>query len=598
MISIQGVTFTYPGGSAPVLRDLHLEVPQGAFVAVVGNNGSGKTSLCKLLTGLIPHFFEGDFTGSVIVNGINTLEARVSELSRHVGYVYQDFENQLLKPKVLEDVAFAPLNFGMLDYQERAQATLETLDLARLGQRIIWELSGGEQHLVALAGALALEPGIIVVDEPVSQLDPVHAEMIYQKLAYLNREQGKTVLVIEHHPDFIGAYCDSVILLKEGTVTWHIPVRQALSRIEELERNDIFSPQVTRLAHRVSASNGVSAKHGVGVTHDVAAGDSAPEMTYPINLEESIAYFRPYLAGRPVSAPHSAPHSTPRPAPEKPDANPAGASRQPVVAFQQVSHHYKMLDNSQKTVLDQVDLSFYAGERIALVGANGAGKSTLMRLVCGLEKPKRGIVTVLGHDTRKRTPEELADHVALVYQHPEQMFIEDNIRQDVAYFLEARRVLGREEIVAKAIDDFRLAEIQERDGRLLSGGQMRRASLAIGACMRPKIMLLDEPTSSLDVANRRQIMWMLNRLEEWVQTVVIATHDMELVAEWASRVIVLQQGRVLADDLPEIIFGDPALVAQARVRPPQVVQLSNALGIRPVHLSVDSFVQDLTQANP
>ncbi|MEI2610201.1 MAG: ABC transporter ATP-binding protein [Candidatus Promineifilaceae bacterium] len=157
-ISIQGVTFTYPGATTPVLRDLNLEITPGEFVAIIGNNGSGKTSLCKLLTGIIPHFFQGDFEGKVLVSGRDTWETRVADLSSVVGYVYQDFENQLLKPRVLEDVAFAPLNFGYPDYRERAEKALAILGLSELSGRIIWELSGGEQHLIALAGAIALEP--------------------------------------------------------------------------------------------------------------------------------------------------------------------------------------------------------------------------------------------------------------------------------------------------------------------------------------------------------------------------------------------------------------------------------------------------------
>lgn len=564
MISIQGVTFTYPGGTAPTLRDLHLEIPQGAFVALVGSNGSGKTSLCKLLTGLIPHFFEGEFGGTVLVNGLRTLETRVSDLSRHVGYVYQDFENQLLKPRVIDDVAFAPLNFGMPDYRERARATLDSLGLSMLAERIIWELSGGEQHLIALAGALALEPEIIVVDEPISQLDPVNAETIYNTLAFLNRELNKTVIVIEHHPDFIGAYCDSVVLLKEGAVVWNLPVRAALSRIEELEKNDIFSPQVTRLAHRIRPN------------------DAEAQGEYPINLQEGISFFQPYFIKGWTGAWKQTEHLRAR-------------DEESVIRFEDVSHDYKMLDETRKTVLSGINLAFYPGERVALVGANGAGKSTLMRLISGLEKPKAGHVWVGGIDTGQATPEDLADQVALVYQHPEQMFIEDSIRGDVGYYLKARKVPDAEAIVSRAIEDFHLAEIQERDGRLLSGGQMRRASLAIGASMRPRILMLDEPTSSLDVANRLQIMRMLDRLEDWVQTVIIATHDMELVAEWASRVVILQRGSVLADDTPEVIFGDPVLVEKARIRPPQVVQLSNALGIRPVLLSVDSFAEQMAR---
>lgn len=563
MISIQGVTFTYPGATTPTLRNLSLEVPQGAFVALVGNNGSGKTTLCKLLTGLVPHFYEGDFSGTVIVAGQNTMDHRVSELSRYVGYVYQDFENQLLKPKVFDDVAFAPLNFGMANYRDRARASLSTLRLDHLNDRIIWELSGGEKHLVALAGVLALEPEILIIDEPISQLDPVNAETIYQTLTYLNKELGKTIITIEHHPDFIGLYCDSVILFKEGSVVWHLEVREALSRIEELEQHDIFSPQVTRIAHRI---------------HNPARANG---VVYPINLPESIAFFKKYYQVNPLTPPRK-------------EKEVIHNGCKPMITFQNVTHSYKLLDGSRKRILEMINLAFSAGEKIALVGANGAGKSTLIRLICGLEKPKEGIIIVSGTDTRATTPEELADKVSLVYQQPQQMFIEDSIRKDLSYFLKARKMSGLEEIVEGAIRDFNLEEIQDRDGRLLSGGQMRRASLAIGACMRPEVMLLDEPTSSLDVANRRQIMAMMNKLSDWVQMVIIATHDMELVAEWADRVIILRQGRVLADDTPANIFRDPMLINEACIHPPQVVQLSNALDILPVHLSVDSFVRDLS----
>jgi energy-coupling factor transport system ATP-binding protein len=225
------------------------------------------------------------------------------------------------------------------------------------------------------------------------------------------------------------------------------------------------------------------------------------------------------------------------------------------------------------------------------VGANGAGKSTLLRLVAGLEKPKQGRIQVRQRDTKRLTPEKLAGEVALVYQDPQQMFIEDSVRRDIAYFLQARSIPDGQHIVGRALEDFCLVDLEDRDARLLSGGQMRRVSLAIGAAMRPKIMLLDEPTSSLDVANRLQVMTMLHNLEAWVQTVVVATHDMELVAEWANRVVVLQHGSIVADAPPVTIFANPDLLKQARIRPPQVVQLSNALQVTPVRLSVQSFVE-------
>lgn len=564
-ISIRDVTFTYPGANSPSLRDLSLEVPQGSFLALIGNNGSGKTSLCKLLTGIIPQFFQGDFFGTVLINGHNILETRVAELARYVGYVYQDFENQLLKPRVLEDVGFAPLNFGMADHRHRAESTLELLGLSHLGPRIIWELSGGEQHLIALAGALALDPEIIVVDEPISQLDPVNAEAVYSRLEMLHKQHGKTIVVIEHHPEFIANYCNTVALLTNGTLSWHLPVRAALARVDELEKQNIFVPQVTRIAKRMFS------RHGRQV-----AGT-------PIKLDEGVNAFREYAEAG------------------KRKFN-GGSSNIPIEAvgtsevaatFENVSHSYELMDGERRRVLENINLSFGKGERIALVGANGAGKSTLMKMLAGLERPKSGRVLVHGRDIVKDSPERLADEIALVYQDPQEMFIEDSIRGDVAYYLKERRIEGWEQIVEQSLVDFNLVELQERDGRLLSGGQMRRASLAIGACMRPKIMLLDEPTSNLDVSNRNQIIKMLSQLHNWVDTVMIATHDMELVAEWATRMIVMSAGKVVADSSPSVVFGDAELIGQARIYPPQVVRLSNALEIKPVQLTVDSMVEFL-----
>ncbi|WP_322510619.1 ABC transporter ATP-binding protein [Chloroflexus sp.] len=557
-ISIQNVTFTYPGAARPVLRNLSLEIPQGSFVALIGNNGSGKTSLCRLLTGIIPHFFQGDFAGTVLVNGVNTLETRVAELARQVGYVYQDFESQLVKPRVWEDVAFAPLNYGMADYRQRAATALKQLGLSHLSERIVWELSGGEQHLVALAGALALDPSIIVVDEPISQLDPVNAEAVYERLHTLHKEYGKTIVVIEHHPEFIANYCDTVALLVEGAVAWHLPVREALMRVEELARHHIFVPQVTRVAQTMVARYRCQLER------------------IPIRLEEGVQVFQPYAASRNGEANHVA--SSRFSAPSEPVE---------VAAFEGVSHFYELMEGERRAVLNNINLRLRKGERIALVGGNGAGKSTLLKMLAGLERPKRGRILVYGRDIANDSPERLADTIALVYQNPQAMFIEDSIRGDVAYYLKERRVPNWAAIVDQALVDFNLVEIQERDGRLLSGGQMRRASLAIGACMRPKLMLLDEPTANLDVSNRQQIIAMLAKLHDWVDTVVIATHDMELVAEWATRVVVLRHGSVLADAAPADVFGNEALIHEARIYPPQVVRLSNALAIQPVHLSVE-----------
>ena len=178
-VEIDNLTYTYPGASQPTLNDISLQIAQGDFLAVVGNNGCGKSTLCKVLNGLIPHFITGTFRGAVRVGGLNTLESDVGVLAQKVGYVYQDFENQIVRPTVLDDASYSCLNYAFPDYLERGRAALAQCGLEGREEEYVWQLSGGQTHLLALAGAVSLSPDILILDEPIAQLDPMHADRIY-----------------------------------------------------------------------------------------------------------------------------------------------------------------------------------------------------------------------------------------------------------------------------------------------------------------------------------------------------------------------------------------------------------------------------------
>lgn len=240
ILELNGVTFTYPGAEQPVLQEVSLRLEEGDFIAIIGSNGSGKSTLCKCFNGLIPHYYTGDFTGEVTICGQPADGKSVAELSKHIGYVYQDFENQLVRPTVLDDVSFTPLNYGFADYKERGERALALTGLSDLRNEFIWQLSGGQKHLLALAGALAMDPEILVIDEPVAQLDPQHARHIYDILRRLNEEHGKTIVVIEHHAEFIADYCKHVVLMDKGRMRWQKPVREALSSVKELLELGIY----------------------------------------------------------------------------------------------------------------------------------------------------------------------------------------------------------------------------------------------------------------------------------------------------------------------------------------------------------------------
>ncbi|MEY8353908.1 ABC transporter ATP-binding protein [Lachnospiraceae bacterium 54-53] len=238
-----------------------------------------------------------------------------------------------------------------------------------------------------------------------------------------------------------------------------------------------------------------------------------------------------------------------------------------------------------------MNLEIGRGEKIALIGSNGAGKSTLMKLLVGLMKTGSGDVQLNGKSIKNLRPEELSRFISLVYQNPEEMFIKDSIESDIAYAMQARGYGDWEKRTASLLERFRLTDLKTRDGRLLSGGQMRRASLAIGIALNPGILLLDEPTANLDIATRKEIMYTLDELKDVTETVIIATHDMQLVCQWAKRILVLSEGRVIADGTRDEIFQTPILGEVVGIRPPEIFSMGQALDKRARCYTTEDFLE-------
>ncbi len=560
-VEIDNLIYTYPGASQPTINGISLRIEQGDFLAVVGNNGCGKSTLCKVLNGLIPHFITGDFQGEVRVDGLNTLESDVGILAQKVGYVYQDFENQIVRPTVLDDASYSCLNYAFPDYLDRGRKALAQCGLEGREEEYVWQLSGGQTHLLALAGAVSLSPDVIILDEPIAQLDPMHADRIYEVLRQLNEVYGKTIIVIEHHTEYIADYCKHVLLMKDGRVRWMLPTREALQKVDELEECNIFPPQVTQAAARLKK-----------------AGSLPQNQILPTTVQEGLEVFAP-LVSHPVSAePVTA------------------ASEQTAVRFENVSLNYRSVKGDPRCVLDGLNLEIHKGEKVALIGSNGAGKSTLMKLMVGLLKPQSGSVSLFGESIIKKKAEELSRQISLVYQNPEDMFIKDSIRADIAYAMQVRGIPDWQQRTDALLKRFRLEQLQDRDGRLMSGGQMRRASLAIGVALEPGILLLDEPTANLDIATRREIMGVLEDMKDIIQTAVIATHDMQLVCQWAERIIVLCGGKVVADGTRDEIFSRVDLAQMVGIRPPEIFTMARALDNRALCYTIDEFTECFKEA--
>lgn len=553
MLKIENVNFRYPGQKENTLKNLSLEIEEGTFLAIIGSNGSGKSTMCKLFNGIIPHFFVGDIEGDIYVDEYETLKSTVGELSKKVGYVYQDFENSIVRPTVFDEVTFSVLNCGYDDYKERAIEALDILDLTHLKDSYVWQLSGGQKHLVALAAVLATRPKYIIIDEPVAQLDPFHAKETYKKLKILNEEYGITIIVIEHHTEFIADYCKEVILLKDGTLKWRKNVKDALTSIEDLIECNIFPPQVTQLAYNLcnESSNAL-----------------------PISVEEGKEYFDRYefkVEDNRVNKTHKNTIET--------------------VAFEGVTCGYKDYSKNNRIIIKDMDLKLYDGERIAIVGNNGAGKSTILKMISKLVKPIYGEVKVMGDGIVNKSPEEVSNIVSYIHQNPEEMFIDDSIEKDVEYFLKTRNVTDYKSIVNEILLKLNLIDIKDKDSRLLSGGQQRRVSLAIGMGMTPEIILLDEPTASLDISSRRELLKLLEVLKKYIKTSIIATHDMQLVADFATRVIVINEGTIIFDGETRELFKRVDILNKANLIPPQIVELSYELNMEDICLSIDEVYE-------
>ena len=561
VIEIRDLTYTYPGASRPTLDHLNLNVEKGDFLAIIGNNGCGKSTLCKTMNGLIPHFIAGEFQGSVLVDQQDTKTMDVGRIAGKVGYVYQDFENQIVRPTVLDDASYACMNYAMPDYLERGREALRQCGLEGREQEYIWQLSGGQTHLLALAGAVSLEPDVLILDEPIAQLDPKHADLIYGVLKNLNETWGKTIIVIEHHTEYIADYCHHVALLKDGHTEWVLPSDEALRRVEELQECNIFPPQVTIAAHQMKKE-----------------GMLAEDTVLPTTIEAGKKVFDRLLYRGEICTEWEAPGEKQK-------------ETESVVSFRKVSVSYRAVKGEAKQIFRNLNLEIKKGEKIALIGSNGAGKSTLMKLMTGLIKPSEGEILLKGKGIRDTKPEALSKMISLVYQNPEEMFIKDSIERDIAFAMEARNTENWQERTKALLEQFRLTELKDRDGRLLSGGQMRRASLAIGIALNPEILLLDEPTANLDIATRKEIMRTLNEMKDITETVLIATHDMQLVCEWAERIIVLCQGEVIADGSRNEIFGNRRVLELTGIRPPEIFGVGKVLNPGAFCYTIQEFRQ-------
>lgn len=550
IIRLDDVSFSYGASATPALDHVSLGIAPGECVGVIGPSGAGKSTLAAVMSGAIPHHYRGQLFGATLVDGRDTCEVTLTDISRVVGSISQDIDAQMVASVVEDELLFGLENFGVPHDQipGRLAGALETVGIADLREREIATLSGGQKQKVAIAAMLALRPRVLVLDEPTAALDPISSSTVFETLRALNRDAGITVVVIEQKVALLCEHCDRIVVMDRGRVAFDDTPRAVFSHGRELRALGVDSPRVARISNSL-------AEHGI-----VRPGTPCL----------SVAEARDLVAGlvrmRATAGEKDAPARTPaRPRPARP--------ADPVVSFRDVSFAYP----GSRATVERLSFDARPGEIVGVVGQNGAGKTTLTKLLNGLLKPASGTVLVAGLDTRDTPTSRLAAHVSTLFQNPDRQLCKDTVLDEVAFGLELTGV-GTAEARERA------RSVAERFGLpldaapfSLSRGQRQMVALASVVVMEPEVVLLDEPTSGLDYRECMTVMETVREMAEKGCAVVMVCHDMEVVSDFAERVIVMADGRILGQGPADQVFADAGLMARADVEAPQVVRLAAEL---------------------
>jgi len=521
MIAFQHLTYSYPGESpgqaaAPVLQDLSLQIEEGAFVLVIGPSGAGKSTLLRCINGLVPHFYGGTIEGQVRVAGRDPVALAPRGMSETVGFVFQDPEAQAVVDVVEDELAFAMENLGIAaeTMRVRVEETLDQLHIAPLRRRALSSLSGGERQRVAIASVLTLQPQVLVLDEPTSQLDPQAAEEVLDALVKLNQDLGLTIVLSEHRLERVVQYADQAIYMPgPGETPLSGPPRQVLAQVP-------LVPPVVELGKRLGWS------------------------PLPLTIKEARRHVR--ALQRSPAAGCTEPSDRDAPAPLKDqepnveDADPLHEETVPAIEIDDLRFSY-----NGHAVLHGIDLRVDRGEFVAVMGRNGAGKTTLLKQCMGLLKPNGGHVRVLGHDTTQTQVETLAQQVGYVPQNPNALLFADSVAEELAFTRRAQGMPAGDD--AALLRTVGLEEMRDRYPRDLSVGERQRVALAAVLVSDPALILLDEPTRGLDYEQKAALATFLQEQKRRNKTVVMVTHDVELVAQCAERVILLGDGEIAVD---------------------------------------------------
>ncbi|HGK7331085.1 TPA: DUF3744 domain-containing protein [Streptococcus suis] len=543
LIEFKDFSFQYKAQQEPTLRDINLSIYKGEKVLIIGPSGSGKSTLGQCLNGIIPNIYQGSHSGQLLIDGQEAFDLSIYEKSLLVSTVLQDTDGQFIGLSVAEDLAFALEND--MESQELMQQKVadwsNRLELNQLLNHRPQDLSGGQKQRVSLAGVLIDESPILLFDEPLANLDPKSGQDTIDLIDRLHQQEGATTIIIEHRlEDVLYRQVDRIVLINEGQILFNGQPDQLLQTkllVENGIREPLYLATLRAMGYSLEQANSLSSLSGLDLT-------GLQSVDLLLDREEVLA--KPSL-----------------------------------LEVKNLNFSYP-----QKQALKDIHFTLYKGERLAIVGKNGAGKSTLAKALCGFLDVEGDFIWQ-GQSIKDDSVKERAERIGYVLQNPNQMISQTMIFDEVALGLRMRGV-GQEELekrVHKALEVCGLYSFRKWPISALSYGQKKRVTIASILVLEPEIILLDEPTAGQDERHYREMMDFLDELNRQGHTIVMITHDMQLMLDYSDRALVVVDGQIIADQSPAEILSDAAIIDQANLKETSIFHLAQRMGVAPLALT-------------
>ena len=555
MIQFNSFQFHYFSQAEPTLHDINLTIYEGEKVLIVGPSGSGKSTLGNCLNGLIPFAYKGEIEGSLKINGRETREMNIFELSKMVGTVLQDADGQFIGLTVGEDIAFA-LENDCVDQgkmKEAVQKVADMVDMGKLLKSSPFELSGGQKQRVSFAGVMVDDVDILLFDEPLANLDPATGKTAIDLIDHVWKELGKTVVIIEHRlEDVLYRDVDRIVVVNDGRIA------------ADMSPDDLIAADILPKMGIREPLYATALKYaGVRVTPDMRPGRME---TLRIDMVKDAV--QKWALSR---------------VPDREVNN-----RPDILAAEHLSFQY----TKKRRILKDINFHIREGEMVSIVGTNGAGKSTLAKVICGFVTEDEGRLLYEGEDLKGKTIKERSQMIGFVMQNPNQMICKPMIYDEVALGLRIRGVdeAETEKRVEKALKICGLAPFKKWPISALSFGQKKRVTIASALVLDPKILILDEPTAGQDFHHYTEIMEFLKSLNSEGVTIIMITHDMHLMLEYTPHAIVISDGQKIGDATSAEILTNEAITEQANLKITSLYELAVACGVENPEGFVQNFI--------